>query len=152
MNNFEISIAGISDVDSVASMFDLYRQFYEKEPNLKLASEYIEQRILRNESIIFLARNGSGIGLGFCQVYPTFCSVEARPVYTLYDLFVRPDARSMGVGRELLIAVEAHAKSNNIAHINLSTAKSNISAQALYESLGWVRDKDFYTYSRCVGG
>ena len=151
MVNFEISIAGHSDIDTIAPMFDLYRQFYSQEPNLNLASAYIAQRILRNESIIFLAVNGSGFGLGFCQIYPTFCSVEAMPIYVLYDLFVRPDARYLGVGRELLLAAEAHAKSNNIARMDLNTAKSNISAQALYESLGWVRDEVFYTYNRIVG-
>jgi ribosomal protein S18 acetylase RimI-like enzyme len=29
----------------------------------------------------------------------------------------------------------------------LSTARTNSAAQRLYESLGWVRDEEFYEYS-----
>jgi hypothetical protein len=28
-------------------------------------------------------------------MYPSFCSVEAAPIYTLYDLFVSPLAREV---------------------------------------------------------
>jgi ribosomal protein S18 acetylase RimI-like enzyme len=32
--------------------------------------------------------------------------------------------------------------------MDLTTAKTNLQAQALYESLGWLRDEVFLTYSR----
>ena len=31
---------------------------------------------------------------------------------------------------------------------DLTTAKTNLPAQALYESMGWIRDEVFYTYNR----
>ena len=66
----------------------------------------------------------------------------------LYDLFVVPDARRLGVGRALLLAAEAHARATGHARMDLTTARNNLRAQALYESLGWVRDEVFLTYAR----
>lgn len=147
MPNFMITLAGASDIESVASMFDRYRQFYEQKADLKRATDFISSRINNRESIIFIAQDSKGAGIGFCQLYPTFCSVEAIPIYVLYDLFVSPECRRGGVASELLFNSAEHARSNNIGRLDLSTAKNNLSAQTLYESLGWIRDEVFYTYS-----
>ena len=36
------------------------------------------------------------------------------------------------------------------ARMDLNTAKTNKPAQAAYEALGWVRDEEFYAYSKSV--
>jgi ribosomal protein S18 acetylase RimI-like enzyme len=35
-----------------------------------------------------------------------------------------------------------------MARIDLATAKTNTTAQSLYESMGWRRDEQFHTYSK----
>jgi len=137
-----------ADLPSVARLFDLYRQFYGQPPDLPLATRFIRERWARNESVLLVAElKGHGI-VGFCQMYPTFCSVEAAPIYSLYDLFVLPEARKSGAGRVLLQAAEARAAADGKARIDLTTAKSNLEAKSLYESLGWVRDEIFDAYSK----
>ncbi len=140
-------IAIQSDVDSIATLFDAYRQFYEQPPDLHLATSFIQERILNNESVVIVAEI-DGYMMGFCQMYPTFCSVAAAPIYTLYDLFVLPEARKMGAGKALLLAAEQHAAHAGSVRMDLTTAKANSPAQSLYESLGWIRDEDFYAYSK----
>ena len=88
--------------------------------------------------------------VGFCQLYPTFCSVRAARTYTLYDLFVSPEARGTGAGRLLMLAAEAHATRAGVARMELSTARDNTIAQSLYESLDWVRDEAFFVYSKTL--
>jgi len=85
--------------------------------------------------------------LGFTQLYPTFCSVSAAPIHVLYDLFVSPESRRLGVGRALLRAAAAYAATTDAVRLELATAKTNHPAQALYRSLGWVRDDFFDRYS-----
>jgi ribosomal protein S18 acetylase RimI-like enzyme len=46
-----------------------------------------------------------------------------------------------------MLAAQEYAANNDMARLDLSTAKTNINAQKLYESLGWVRDDVFYTYN-----
>lgn len=143
-------LASLDDLEVVAALFDAYRQFYEQTPDRALATSFIRERLERQESVILLAVNEAGQALGFCQLYPTFCSVEARPIYSLYDLFVAPEARRSGAGRLLLKAAEQLAAEHGKARMDLTTAKTNLAAQAAYEQLGWVRDEVFYAYSRHI--
>ena len=138
------------DLPLVAQLFDLYRQFYEQTPDLGQAQRFIAERFDREESVVLLAETAGKQIVGFCQMYPSFCSVEAAPIYTLYDLFVRPQARQKGVGRALLLAAETRAVADGKARIDLTTAKTNLTAQALYTSLGWLRDEVFFAYNRRV--
>jgi ribosomal protein S18 acetylase RimI-like enzyme len=139
-----------SDIENVAQLFDLYRQFYEQSANSQLAYDFIHERFTLRESVVLIAESAEAGLLGFCQLYPTFCSVEAAPIYSLYDLFVLPETRKFGVGRQLLLAAEARAATDGKVRMDLTTAKTNLSAQSLYEALGWVRDEIFYAYNRRV--
>jgi len=147
MEKLSVEKVGLASVAEVAVLFDLYRQFYEQQSDLELANRFLQSRLEKNESIILAARIEGGEMLGFCQIYPTFCSVIAQPIYVLYDLFVLPKARKGGVGKSLLIAAAELAKTCGITRMDLTTAKNNLTAQSVYESLGWVRDEVFYTYN-----
>ena len=134
----------------VASLFDAYRQFYEQAPDLPLARQFMRDRLERNDSVVIVAESTAKNVIGFCQLYPSFCSIRAAPTYTLYDLFVSPKARGLGAGRSLMIAAQGHAKQTGAARMELSTARSNTVAQSLYESLDWVRDEAFFVYSKSL--
>jgi ribosomal protein S18 acetylase RimI-like enzyme len=151
-NETVIRAATSTDVPQLGKLFDLYRQFYEQPADQALAQAFVAERLAKNESVILVAhRPNSGL-LGFTQLYPTFCSVAAAPIYVLYDLFVEPSARGSGVGRALMLAAQAFAAENRVARLELSTARDNTIAQALYESLGWERDEKFFTYRWSAGG
>jgi ribosomal protein S18 acetylase RimI-like enzyme len=139
-----------SDLPAVAKLFDLYRQFYEQAADAQRAAKFIQQRVERQESVILVAEDPHSALVGFCQLYPSFCSVEAQPIFVLYDLFVLPEARGRGVGRQLLLAAEERASADGMARMDLTTARTNTTAQRLYESLGWVQDSVFLAYNRCV--
>jgi ribosomal protein S18 acetylase RimI-like enzyme len=138
------------DLAAVARLFDQYRQFYEQAPDAALALQFITERFTHKESMLLVAQESSGNLVGFCQLYPSFCSVEAKPIYVLYDLFVAPGARKSGAGRALMLAAEARARADGKVRMDLTTAKDNLRAQALYESLGWVRDEVFFAYNKAV--
>lgn len=139
-----------SDLPAVPKLFDLYRQFYKQAADAPRAAEFIQQRFERQESVILVAEDAHGALVGFCQLYPSFCSVEAQPIFVLHDLFVLPQARGQGVGRQLLLAAEERASADGMARMDLTTARTNTSAQRLYESLGWIRDAVFLAYNRRV--
>jgi ribosomal protein S18 acetylase RimI-like enzyme len=143
--------ATLEDLDAVASLFDAYRQFYKQPADLPLARRFIQERIQRNESVLIVGETAAKKVIGFCQLYPTFCSVRAAPTYVLYDLFVSPEARGTGAGRALMLAAEAHAAKAGVGRLELSTARTNTVAQSLYESLDWVREEAFFVYSKTLG-
>lgn len=137
-----------TDLRNLSELFDLYRQFYNQAPDFELAYQFLSSRYKNRESTILVAEDDKLGLVGFCQLYPSFCSVEAAPIYSLYDLFVLPDARKLGVGRQLLLAAEMKALADGKARMDLTTAKTNLRAQSLYEAVGWQRDEIFYTYNK----
>jgi ribosomal protein S18 acetylase RimI-like enzyme len=144
---FTTGLATAADADRVAPLFDAYRQFYGLPPDLLLCRQYLAERLGRDESVVLLAAEADGTMLGFVQMYPGFSSLAAARTYVLYDLFVDPAARQRGVGRRLMEAAAEEARRRGAVSLVLSTARTNHRAQRLYESLGWVRDEEFYEYT-----
>ena len=70
-----------------------------------------------------------------------------QPIVYLYDLFVAPSARRQGIGRALMTHAAAYSAESGAVRMQLDTAHDNVPGQALYESLGWVRDTHFYAYA-----
>lgn len=150
MSESTIRTANISDLEQLAALFDAYRQFYGQASDLALAKAFIADRLHRKDAVIFVAENSDKNLIGFCQVYPSFCSVIAAKIGVLYDLYVDSSKRKTGAGRALMLVAHEYAANNGLARLDLTTAKTNHAAQALYESLGWVRDEVFYAYNKQI--
>lgn len=147
----KIHKASLADVSALAPLFDAYRGFYGKPSDLNRAEKFLRERLAANESVIFYCRKPSSDAIaGFTQLYPFFSSVSAARILVLNDLYVMPDSRRLGIARALMQAAHDHARQTGAVHVDLSTAHTNKSAQALYESFGYVHDTDFRTYSLTI--
>jgi GNAT superfamily N-acetyltransferase len=145
-SEIKIVRVGLEHLDLVASLFDLYRQFYRQVPDLAGAREFIRERLERSESVIFLALEGDR-ALGFTQLYPLFSSVSMRRLWILNDLYVTAETRQHGVGRALLDRAREFALETGAKGLELATATDNLPAQRLYEKTGWQKDLEFFHYS-----
>jgi len=145
----EVRDARPEDRASLAVLFDAYRRFYDCPADLPRARAFVADRLRERDSVILVAERDGELG-GFVQLYPTLCSVEAGPIYVLYDLFVRPDRRGQQLGRTLMRAAADRARRDGVLRMDLSTATTNTAAQALYESEGWRRDDEFHHYSLTI--
>jgi ribosomal protein S18 acetylase RimI-like enzyme len=152
MDDLKIRQADRRDVTAVAPLFDAYRQFYGKTPDLALAERFIRQRLENGDSLIFVAEAPSAGAqpIGFTQIYPTFSSLQCKHAWVLNDLFVAERARRAGVAAALMNAAAEAARRVGVSSISLSTAHGNLSAQRLYVTLGYVLDEEFRTYSLAI--
>tara|TARA_Y100000816_G_C25981093_1_gene512253 strand:+ start:143 stop:595 length:453 start_codon:yes stop_codon:yes gene_type:complete len=144
-DELQIKIAQQEDFEKIGEVFDLYRQFYKKESDVKACKQYILKRLKNNEARIFYIENKKEC-IGMTQLYTTFDSLELGKKMVLYDLYVRSEYRRKGFGRLLMNAAKDYAKENKITGIELSTSIKNINAQRLYESLNYERDVEYYNY------
>ena len=128
----------------LAPLFDAYRQFYEQSSDIAASEKFLDDRLVRGESVAFLAEEG-GVTVGFVQLYPIFSSTSLGRVYVLNDLFVVPGARRKGVGGLLLEAARNWSDREGALYLELSTAVDN-PAQRLYEAHGWMPDLEFLHY------
>ncbi|ARD38556.1 GNAT family N-acetyltransferase [Edwardsiella ictaluri] len=135
-----------TDAERINPLFIAYRQFYDVPSNPAQTLRYLQQRLGNGESVIFYATDERGDAVGFTQLSPLFCSLEMKPTWLLYDLFVAPQARRHGVARGLMQRAESFARASGASFIGLDTGTDNTRAQALYEKQGYVRDRAFYHY------
>ncbi|WP_334071227.1 MULTISPECIES: GNAT family N-acetyltransferase [Paenibacillus] len=144
---FGISQAALGDLPDVARLFDHYRVFYGKDSDEAGAEAFLFTLMEHRESVILLARaEADRQAIGFAQLYPAYSSISMQRSWILNDLFVLEDWRNQGVARQLLKAAAEMARLTEAKGIALETALDNLSAQKLYESMGYVRDTRFYHY------
>ena len=144
-DELQIKIAQPDDFEKIGEVFNLYRQFYEKESNIEACRNYIYERLINNEAQIFYIENEKEC-MGITQLYTTFDSLELSKKIILYDLYVRSEYRNKGIGRMLMNASKSFAEKKVVTSIELSTSINNKNAQSLYESLDYQRDTEFYDY------
>ena len=103
-----------------------------------------------SDSPVFLiARDQSGRALG-CGGLRALGAAEAE----IKRMFVRPEARGLGLGRRLLDALEEHAHLRGWRCLRLETGEAQPEAIALYRRAGYVPIPCFGAYahtprSRC---
>ena len=135
--------AGLDDLDQLVPLFDAYRRFYKQPSDPEGAGRFLEERIRKNESVIFLFMQ-DGKATGFTQLYPIFSSVSMQRAWLLNDLFVHPSARKTGAGTHLLERAKQHGRDTGAKWLLLSTGAENLVAQSLYEKNGWKKSSDIY--------
>ncbi|MCM2605752.1 GNAT family N-acetyltransferase [Rossellomorea marisflavi] len=140
-----IKKATLSDLESIAHLFNEYRIFYKSPSNTEGAKTFIQERLTTGDSVIFLAGDDQGV-IGFTQLYPTFTSIGMKRAWILNDLYVSEDARGAGVGQALLHKARTFARETGAASICLSTAPDNDVARRLYEKNGYRQDQIFLHY------
>ncbi len=140
-----IQKATINELDSIAELFNSYRVFYHQESNLEGAREFLKERLVNEESVVFLAKD-EGLPVGFVQLYPTFSSVSMKKSWVLNDLFVNEFARKNGFGEKLLKKAIEFAEETGAKGLFLETGHDNVTAQRLYEKIGFKKETNYFYY------
>lgn len=153
---YQVRRAGLDDAQEIGELFNQYRMFYNQISDTERAVKFIQERLSKDQSVIWMAESdtemepGSGTIAGFVQLYPSFSSVSMGSIWVLNDLFVHKDHRKQGIARKLMQAAQTFASETGAIRITLSTAINNTQAQALYESEGYAKDDHFLYYERNV--
>ncbi|MEB8345998.1 GNAT family N-acetyltransferase [Flavobacteriaceae bacterium KMM 6898] len=138
--------AEIKDLDELSVLFDAYRVFYRKETDIASAKNFLVERILKNDSEIFVAKNPEHQLVGFVQLYPLFSSVRMRKLWILNDLFVNYDSRKKGVSLGLIDKAKELVEKSDACGMFLETEKSNLVGNNLYPKAGFEFNKDSNYY------
>ena len=97
-----------------------------------------------------IAEDDGGQPVGFALWFTTFSTFLCRPGLWVEDLFVRPERRGRGAGRELLAHVARVAVERGCGRLELAALDWNEPAIAFYRSLGAVA-MDEWTTQRLEG-
>ena len=140
--------ATLEHLDLLAPLFIKYREFYGELPYPDSSREFLEKRLTRDESVIYLAMpiDDDKKVLGFCQLYPSYSSLSLKRVWILNDIYVAEDARRQLVADNLIRTAKKMAKETNAVRMRVSTSSNNEVAQKTYESIGFKEDTEFKNY------
>lgn len=141
--------AELSDLRSLAELFDQYRIFYKKESDLVGVEVFLKERIEKNESEIFISFNDEKIMTGFTQLYPLFSSTRMQRFWLLNDLYVNANYRRQGFSVGLIERAKKLCRDSGACGMMLETAKSNNEGNQLYPKTGFELDIDhnYYTWN-----
>lgn len=90
---------------------------------------------------LIAARHGQP--LGFALYYPDFSTLRGRPGVLLQDIYVRPDARGTGLGRQLLACVIRDAQDWEAGFLTLMVDRTNQLALKFYARQGFALRGDY---------
>ena len=116
--------AKLEHLDLLTPMFVKYREFYGQLPYPDSSRSFLEKRLQRDESVIYLALPDDDDNklLGFCQLYPSYSSLSLKRVWILNDIYVAEDSRRMLVADHLMREAKKMAKDTNAVRMRVSTS------------------------------
>ena len=136
-----IRAATEEDVAAVLPLVRAYCEFYETTPEQapdggldEMCRALID--VPDDQGMLLVAEDDGGEVVGFVAAGWKWSSLRAARVAIMEDLFVAPEARGAGHGRELILACAERARELGAPKLEWVTATDNTRAQSVYDSLG----------------
>jgi len=141
----EIRLATLHDLESLTLIFEKYRDFYKKTADYETAKSFLEERISRNESVIYIAETDQKI-VGFTQLYPLFSSTRMKKLWLLNDLYVEEEYRQKGISVALIDRAKELCRETGACQLSLETSKTNMVGNNLYPKTDFQLDTESNFY------
>ena len=143
----QVREAKLSDLKNLSVLFNLYRMFYGKESDIRVAEEFLRSRIENKDSKIFICEFNNELS-GFVQLYPIFSSTRVSKYWLLNDLFVDIKKRGKGYSKLLIERSKELVIESKACGMMLETEKSNDIGNMLYPSTGFKKNElcNFYEW------
>ncbi|MDQ6932498.1 MAG: GNAT family N-acetyltransferase [Candidatus Eremiobacteraeota bacterium] len=140
-----IRLAEPTDLEALHPLFEAYRFHFTHQADPQRGKLFLEQRLARSDSVIFVACPES-IVCGFVQLFPLFSSWYARPLLFLSDLFVAPDVRKRGIAKALIENVHDYLIDTGAISVIVEIPFSEPNLVRFYEKAGYRKDHIFQLY------
>ena len=133
------------NIDEVLPLIREYQVFYGvEEIDEKKNKLFFSQFVKSNENGVLHLYRVDQKAIGFTTIYKGFSSTRVKAVAVLNDLYVQPEYRGNGYGKELITNAFNMAKAMGFSRLQWLTAEENQTAQKLYNGLGASQSKWFF--------
>ena len=98
----------------------------------------------RYAEVVFACRDAQPVG--FALFFHNFSTFRGKPGIYLEDLFVRPEARGLGIGKRLLVHLARTALERGCSRLDWAVLDWNAPAIGFYRGLGAVSLDEWTTF------
>lgn len=124
--------------DAHVGLFADYRAHYGQDRQPHQSDRWLREQLDAGRYRCYLVRTGTvGVAVGMANVAVSPASMVLSSYWQLRDVYVGPEHRRQGVGRALLDAVVADARTAGAARVSLQTEVGNDRASNLYRKAGF---------------
>ena len=152
MSNFKIRYANKDDNHQI---FLLIKQLGEFE---KIADEYVvteevlyDSLFVKNKAEVLIGEI-DGVPIGYVLFFSNFPTSYGKAGLYIEDIFVMPEYRGRGYGKQIFKYIANIAVNRNCAKMEWICLNWNESAKKFYESLGAEKKEDWVVYSLMEDG
>jgi GNAT superfamily N-acetyltransferase len=141
-----------SDLSVIAELIRGLARYERLEDEVTMTEEKLERALFGDRPYAeTLIAEDDGTPVGFALFFHNFSTFLAQPGIYLEDLFVLPEHRGGGIGKELLQALAKIAVERDCGRLEWAVLDWNESAIGFYERLG-ARPNSDWTIFRLTGG
>jgi ribosomal protein S18 acetylase RimI-like enzyme len=127
--------AGVSDCPAVGQLlYDFNTEFGDATPSPPELAERVAELIGDGDTVVMLIGEPA-LGLSVMRFRKSLWSRQLECY--LAELYIVPAERGHGLGRTLMEASIERARAAGADYMDLGTAETDVTARALYESLGF---------------
>ncbi len=130
-------------------IFSLIRKLavYEKMEDAVITSvEELREQLFVKENAQVLIAEEAGTAIGFALYFFNFSTFVGRAGLYLEDLYIEPEYRGKGYGKQLFVQLATLAKEKNCGRMEWSVLNWNTPAISFYKSLGAVPMDEWTVY------
>ncbi len=130
------------DLAELLALMRAYCDFYATHPSdeslLRLSRTLLGDPA--REGVQLIARDAGRQAVGFATIFWSWDTTEGARIGIMNDLYLAPAARGSGLADELITACRERCTARGAVRLEWMTAPDNDRAQAVYESVGGVRE------------
>lgn len=146
MPKLTIRAAEVSDISEILA-FILDLAVYEKlEDQVVVTAENLREQLFEQQRASCLIALEEATPVGFALYFYNFSTFLGRPGLYLEDLFIKPEFRGRGYGKQLLLHLRQVAIEQGCGRMEWSVLDWNTPAIDFYKSLGAVPMKDWTVF------
>ena len=142
---FQIRTVGAGELEAILPLIAAYQVFYHQEPDTARNRAFFGRFAGGTaQGIQFAAFDEAGAALGFATFYFLPSSLSGSDYCYMSDVFTVAAARGRGVARALIAHGAAYARERGFDTVEWLTARSNATAQRLYDKLPTSKSEWYY--------
>jgi len=151
-SSFTIAPATPDDVPLILALITELAEYEHLAHEVKATEPLLREALFCDAPVAHavIARTGQGTPSGFALFFFSFSTFVGRPGLYLEDLFVRPEFRKRGLGRQLLAHLARVAVERGCGRMEWSVLNWNEMALRVYRGIGAI-PMDEWTVQRLTG-